>query len=73
MPKRGTTSLRGKPCSPPFSERPSCRPVTPPPQGGVTLNDSALPASAATGIADPSPILAAVGSAPPAQEHTVRF
>ena len=33
MPKRGTTSLRSKPCSPPFSERPSCQPVTPPPRG----------------------------------------
>ena len=33
MPMRWTTSLRGKPCSPLFSERPSCRPVTPPPRG----------------------------------------
>lgn len=73
MAMRGTTSLRGKPCSPPFSERPSCRPVTPPPQGGVTLGDGALPTSAAPGIAAPSPILAPVESAPPAQEHTVRF
>ena len=35
------------------------------------MNDSALPASAVTGIADPSPILAAVGSARTAQEHSV--
>ena len=29
MPKRGTTSLRGKHYSPPISESPSCPPVTP--------------------------------------------